>query len=122
MELWDAWLGWWYRGCRTTCHSGATAGSPPSFVMRIITPASICSRANPLLAPGSLAGIEDRRAFLLADQPETQLETLRRRIRTGRPLGAPAFLAELEVRTGRILTPQKRGPKPREEGKETRKE
>jgi putative transposase len=33
--------------------------------------------------------------------------------RTGRPLGSPAFVAELEQRLGRVLAPRKRGPKPK---------
>src|SRR3954470_16037231 len=38
---------------------------------------------------------------------------LRRSESSGRPLGDPHWLARLEARTGRILAPQKRGPKPR---------
>jgi putative transposase len=38
---------------------------------------------------------------------------LRRSETSGRPLGSAAWIAGLEARTGRILTPQKRGPKPR---------
>lgn len=38
---------------------------------------------------------------------------LRRAETTGRPLGAPDWIAALEAKTGRILAPQKRGPKPR---------
>jgi putative transposase len=32
--------------------------------------------------------------------------------RTGRPLGSDEFIADLEVRTGRILRRQRTGPKP----------
>jgi putative transposase len=32
---------------------------------------------------------------------------------SGRPLGSEDWLGELEARTGRILKPQKRGPKPK---------
>ncbi|MBY8826566.1 transposase [Hephaestia mangrovi] len=32
---------------------------------------------------------------------------------TGRPLGSAEWIAALEARTGRVLAPQKRGPKPR---------
>jgi hypothetical protein len=34
--------------------------------------------------------------------------------RTGRPLGDETFLARLEGMVGRVLKPQKRGPKPKE--------
>ena len=34
---------------------------------------------------------------------------------SGRPLGSEAWLEELEARTGRILKPRKRGPKPKTE-------
>ena len=38
---------------------------------------------------------------------------LRQSETSGRPLGAAAWIAELETRTGRTLAPQKRGPKPK---------
>ncbi len=40
------------------------------------------------------------------------LERLREATRTGRPFGAPGFVAELEAKLDRTLLPQKRGPKP----------
>ena len=40
---------------------------------------------------------------------------LRRSETSGRPLGSDAWIAALEARTGRVLAPQKRGPKPRDE-------
>ena len=47
---------------------------------------------------------------LLATRPSrVTLETIRLHARSGRPLGPPAFVAELERRTGRKLTPGKRG-------------
>jgi putative transposase len=39
-------------------------------------------------------------------------DSLRACGRTGRPLGPPEFVRELEVRAGRPLAPQRRGPKP----------
>ena len=39
------------------------------------------------------------------------LDRLREATRTGRPLGAPDFVAELEEKLERTLTPCKRGPK-----------
>ncbi|MCW5964071.1 MAG: transposase [Bryobacterales bacterium] len=39
------------------------------------------------------------------------LDRLREATRTGRPFGAPDFVAELEAKLDRVLLPQKRGPK-----------
>jgi len=39
---------------------------------------------------------------------------LRQSETSGRPLGGTAWIAELEIRTGRTLAPQKRGPKPKD--------
>jgi putative transposase len=50
-----------------------------------------------------LEGAEDREATARLRKGET----------VGRPVGAPAFLARLEARSGRRLAPLKRGPKPR---------
>lgn len=47
------------------------------------------------------------------DEPEWR--ALRMSETSGRPLGAATWLEELEVRTGRVLRPQKRGPKPKGE-------
>ena len=47
---------------------------------------------------------------LLATRPSrVLLETVRRHARSGRPLGPPEFVAEMERRTGRKLAPSKRG-------------
>ena len=46
----------------------------------------------------------------LADEP---LRAIRKSERTGRPLGAAAFLKRLEKRLGRTLAKQKPGPKPK---------
>jgi putative transposase len=52
-------------------------------------------------------------ADLLASEPETDLfASLRAAESVGRPLGDDRFLARLERRTGRLLKPGKRGPKP----------
>jgi len=45
----------------------------------------------------------------LRDQPEEEAAEIRRMTGTGRPLGASAFLAILESRLGRVLSPQKQG-------------
>ena len=63
-----------------------------------------------------LAPVRDRFpdfADLLACEPEADLfESLRAAESVGRPLGDERFLARLERKTGRILKPAKRGPKP----------
>ena len=61
-----------------------------------------------------LAMIGDWRAFLRSAMPEDELRDIRRHARTGRPLGDEAFLARLEDMVGRVLKPQKRGPKSKE--------
>ena len=48
---------------------------------------------------------------LLAAAREEELKDLRRHSRTGRPLGNETFLERLEAMLGRVLKPQKRGPK-----------
>jgi len=57
-----------------------------------------------------LAG--DWRAFLDAGMADGELAAIRERETTGRPLGAPAFIARLEELAGRPLAPRKRGRKP----------
>jgi putative transposase len=52
-------------------------------------------------------------AFLHEGIDERALETIRAGERTGRPLGGEAFVRRLEGLTGRQLTRQKPGPKPR---------
>ena len=63
-----------------------------------------------------LAMIGDWNAFLNSAIPEEELKDLRRHSRTGRPLGNETFLERLEAMVGRILKPQKRGPKPKQRG------
>ena len=64
----------------------------------------------------ALAPIRDRFpdfADLLACEPEADLfDSLRAAESIGRPLGDDRFLARLERKTGRVLKPGKRGPKP----------
>ncbi len=52
--------------------------------------------------------------FLNSAVPEEELKDIRRHGRTGRPLGDESFLARLEGMVGRVLKPQKRGPKPKQ--------
>ncbi len=65
-------------------------------------------KVAPLL---KLAG--DWKACLRTPPSEEELQDLRSHGRTGRPLGSPKFVARLEERVGRVLTPQKPGPKPK---------
>lgn len=60
-----------------------------------------------------LAMANDWKAFLKIPIAEEDLRDLRGHGRTGRPLGSPAFLDRLESLVGRVLKPQKRGPKPK---------
>jgi putative transposase len=55
----------------------------------------------------------DWREYLASGPDSTDAMLIRRHTRTGRPLGDKGFVEELEQKLGRILHPQKRGPKPR---------
>lgn len=63
-----------------------------------------------------LAMIGDWNAFLDSAVPEEGLKELRHSSRPGRPLGNESFVERLEAMVGRVLTPQKRSPKPGQEG------
>ena len=65
-------------------------------------------KAAPLLAM-----VSDWKAFLRSALPEEELRAIREHGHTGRPLGSLAFLDRLEVLVGRVLKPQKPGPKPK---------
>ncbi len=57
----------------------------------------------------------DFAAFLgVSDDCADAWRALRRSETTGRPLGDPDWIADLERRTGRSLLPKKRGPKPKD--------
>ena len=58
-----------------------------------------------------LAMVGDWKAFLRSAIGEEELRDLREHGRTGRPLGSSAFLDRLEGLVGRVLKPQKPGPK-----------
>jgi putative transposase len=77
--------------------------------------ARVLGRADPLLDRASLDGmVDDWRDFLAIDSPDADLAQFRLHTATGRPLGSEEFLRDLEAASGRVLLPQKRGPKPRE--------
>jgi putative transposase len=56
--------------------------------------------------------IEDFSAFLEEPVMPEAHRALRLHASTGRPLGSPTFVAEMERRSGRELKPGRRGPKP----------
>jgi putative transposase len=56
--------------------------------------------------------IHDWRAWLLEANSPGEDDLIRTATRTGRPLGGPEFVRELEARTGRVLAPRRRGRKP----------
>jgi len=76
--------------------------------------AHIKKEAHPLLSACPLEGvIPDWSAYLRQrDRPE-DIEKLVRHGQTGRPLGDEVFLRRLEVLTGRVLVPKKKGRKKR---------
>ena len=53
--------------------------------------------------------------FLWLPVARSEAELLKKHERTGRPLGESSFIQRLEQSLGRSLTPQKPGPKPKEE-------
>ena len=60
-----------------------------------------------------LCPLNDWGEVLAAATPEEQhAARLRQATRTGRPLGSPEFISELEARLQRTLTRQKPGPEP----------
>ena len=68
---------------------------------------------DPLIQVGAVEGrIGDWGEFLKQDVPKLEQEIIERHLRTGRPLGEPGFVAELERRLHRPLAPQKPGRKP----------
>jgi putative transposase len=56
--------------------------------------------------------VADWREYLSTEPDSTDMEILRRHMRTGRPLGSPEFVETLEAKLARPLIPHKRGPKP----------
>jgi len=49
----------------------------------------------------------------LADAGDEGYGVLRRSETTGRPVGSEDWISALETKTGRVLSPQRRGPRPR---------
>ena len=73
-----------------------------------------CGRSDDLLSPDfPPRGVIQSWSEWLGGEEATQSETIRRRTRTGRPCGTPAFTAQLENLLNRVLGPQKAGRKKR---------
>ena len=76
--------------------------------------AHVAARDDRLVKVGPLLEmIADWNAFLHSAVPEEELRQIRGHGCTGRPLGGATFLERLERLVGRVLKPQKRGPKPK---------
>jgi putative transposase len=77
-------------------------------------PAHVAGRDDGLVRVGPLLErVDDWRAFLLEGLGAEEAEILRRHERTGRPLGEPSFLERIEQSLGRVVRPNRRGPKPK---------
>jgi len=76
--------------------------------------AHVAGRCDRLVKAGGPFGAEvaDWRAFLVTEDDEDMLRRLRRHGRTGRPLGSPSFVTDLEQCLSRPLSPRRPGPKP----------
>jgi putative transposase len=59
-----------------------------------------------------LEQVPDWKNFLDGGLDDESLNTIRRHVRTGRPLGSDGFLERLEAQLDRPLKPGRRGPKP----------
>ena len=79
------------------------------------TPAHLAGQSDGVVAvEPALTRVGDFAAFLDEDFDEAATYgPLRKAELVGRPVGAPAWIAQMESRTGMILAPRKRGPKPK---------
>lgn len=68
-------------------------------------------RDDPLLSPVQMPWPVPDWSEYLQDENEADVTAIRLKTRTGRPFGGKQFLEKLESTLGRILLPQKRGPK-----------
>ena len=81
-------------------------------------PAHLAGRDDGLVRVAPLrARFGDWADFLSEGLSPEQAELIRRHERTGRPLGSEGFVGRLEGLLGRLLHPQKRGPKGRRKRK-----
>lgn len=67
--------------------------------------------------PALLEYVDDWRSFLAGGLDVGDVELLRHHERTGRPLGGPKFLEQLEKMLGRVLRRNKPGRKPKKKPK-----
>ena len=81
--------------------------------------AHLAGRDDALVSVRPLLERAPRFADLLDGEPDSpSFATLRRSALIGRPLGAPGFMAAIGRQLGRVVTPGKRGPKPKGGAKE----
>ena len=86
------------------------AASPPEY--RWSSAAAHLEGAADLLAGASpLQDMISNWSVFLRLSTDDELENLKQHERTGRPLGSGGFVEEMEKKTGRILRPQRPGPK-----------
>ncbi len=78
-------------------------------------------RRDPLVKVSGLNRIVgDWKAFFREDVDVETAERMRQHERTGRPLGSESFVVKVEKMLGRMVGPQKRGPKPQNQGDKAR--
>lgn len=76
--------------------------------------AHLNSLPDPLLRTYKLLAVMPNwRDFLASGLSENDIEAIRRHENTGRPLGAPGFIARIEAMLGRSFVPKKPGRKPK---------
>ncbi|MBY8826324.1 hypothetical protein [Sphingomonas colocasiae] len=87
----------------------------PEHWRRSSVGAHLCGEDGGLVRVASVLDRYGAFAEFLSDPADdgAALRALRRSETSGRPIGNPAWIVDLEAWTGRILTPQKRGPKAR---------
>ncbi len=109
-------------GCGGLCYrqSGARAGfwaSPGRGVGRV-PGLDLTGVADGLTTTGPMLSRFPDFTACLAGEParEAAFARLRRAEQSGRPRASPGFVEGLEQLTARLLTPQRRGPKPRSAG------
>lgn len=84
--------------------------------------AHLAGRDDALVAVRPLLERAPRFADLIESEPdEAAFTALRRSELIARPLGSPAFLEAVGRQLGRVVTPAKRGRKPKEGGKTRKK-
>jgi putative transposase len=79
-------------------------------------PAHLKRRNDVLVSVGPLLerAATPSELFEMSLDESAALHDLETKSATGRPLGGPGFMAEVEKRLGYSISPQKRGPKPRD--------